>query len=167
MLVSHWNSDRESSLHVMNRSLDPINEVSVAFQARTAQLNGQQPPRGLVLFVIKLGSLPPCSEVVFSEKTVGLRWKVADVNKIDVQHGVRPGIPRGNGTWRPLNALQRLEILGLFFTDKDGAQWVRDEKSHLEAQSDIISYPGEGPANSPGRIVRAPQVKPLDSCGEG
>jgi hypothetical protein len=167
VLVSHWTGDGESSLHVMNRSLDPVNEVSLAFHARTALGKNQQPPRGMVTFVIKLGSLPPCSTIAFSEKTVGFRWKRADPNELTVQHPVLPGLPREEGTWRGLKSLRRLEMLSLFFTDRDGAQWSRDKDGRLGDQRDGIGYPVDGPAASPGRIVRAPQIKPLDTCREG
>lgn len=164
-LVSHWTSDRESTLHIMNRSLDPVHEVELAFAALTKQDARQQPPRGRVTFVVKLGSLPPCSEVVISEQTVGLRWHPAVPRHLRGQDPVRPGLPRGD--WRRLNRLQRLELLKMDFVDRDGAGWSRDGDSQLEDGRHGVGYPVGGNAASPGRFVRSPQAKPLDVCKEG
>jgi hypothetical protein len=127
----------------------------------------EQPPRGLVIFVVKLGSLPPFSTIAFSEKTVGLRWKVADPKGLNTERGVPPGLPRVKGAWRKLNPLRRLEPKLLFFTDRDGGKWSRDEEGRLGGQTDGISQPVDGSIASPGRIVREPQIKPLDTCREG
>jgi hypothetical protein len=164
-LVAHWTSDQESTLHIMNRSLDPVHEVEVAFAALTKQDARQQPPRGRVTFVVKLGSLPPCSEVIISEQTVGLRWQPAVPRHVRGQDAVRPGLPRGD--WRKLNRLQRLELLEMDFVDRDGADWSRDGDSQLEDGKHGVGYPVGGNAASPGRLVRSPQAKPLDVCREG
>ncbi|WP_133169118.1 hypothetical protein [Streptomyces sp. DH-12] len=164
-LVSYWTSDRESALHIMNRSLDPVHDVELAFAALTKQDATQQPPRGRVTFVVKLGSLPPCSEVVISEQTVGLRWQSAVPRQLRAQHPVRPGLPRGD--WRKLNRLQRLELLDMDFVDRDGAGWSRDGDSQLEDGRQGVGYPVGGNVASPGRFVRSPQAEPLDMCREG
>lgn len=164
-LISHWTSNGESTLHVMNRSLDPVHEVELAFAALTKQDTARQPPRGRVTFVVKLGSLPPCSEVVISERTVGLRWEPAVPRQVRVQGPVRPGLPRGD--WRKLNSLTRLELLDMDLVDRDGAAWSRDGDSQLEKGRQGVGYPVGANAASPGRLVRAPQAKPLDLCREG
>jgi hypothetical protein len=166
-LVSHWTEDGRSDLHIMNRSQDPIHNVELMLRAWTAKDDSDQPPRGLVVFVLDLGSLRPCSEIVISEEAVGLRWK-PHPDELAAQKPAPPGLPRGAGTWRKLNGLRYLELSELDFVDRDGIKWNRDGDNRLERDDqDPIFHVIGGDVAAPGRTVRTPQAKPLATCKQG
>uniref|UniRef100_A0AAU1I9I2 Uncharacterized protein n=1 Tax=Streptomyces sp. NBC_00180 TaxID=2903632 RepID=A0AAU1I9I2_9ACTN len=120
--VTYWidAASRTPSVHIMNRSPDPVSQVSMAFFVRLP--DGEQN----LLFPVAVGELPPCSELVISMSALryskGTAWNkeswyfpvagrttslVADQS---VPHGAWfDGVPRFD------------------FVDREGVDWNRSD----------------------------------------
>ncbi|MCX4993404.1 hypothetical protein [Streptomyces sp. NBC_00568] len=165
LLVSQWSGNGDSSLHVMNRSLDPVQDVSVGFQVRIAEDRHHQPPGGLVVFFVKLRSIPPCSEIIFASDARALHWKPA--KDMMAMSATLPETWTDDGTWRKIASMRGAFFRGMRFTDRNGTKWGRERDGQLIAP-DYQFAPSAGDQEpAPGRLSRTPPVKPLKTCEGG
>ncbi|MFF0001423.1 hypothetical protein [Streptomyces avermitilis] len=117
--LAFWIGDEEdlsgpggsiSSVHVMNRSPDPVTEVTVAYYVDVYEHTDREQvvriQRGY--FFPELRSMSPCSEAIFETD----RSWVEDLDKHP--HGV-------------LSA--EVVVRHVTFTDRDGVDWVRDSRN--------------------------------------
>lgn len=165
LLVSQWSGNGDSSFHVMNRSLDPVQDVSVAFQVQIAEDRHHQPPSGLVVFNVKLRSLSPCSEIVFASDVRDLHWKPES----QTTTGMPATFPEAwinDGTWREVTSMRGASFRGMRYTDRNGTKWARERDGQLAVAPDYPLGPWTGYKEpAPGRLSRTPPVKPLKTCG--
>ncbi|MFH8663076.1 hypothetical protein [Streptomyces afghaniensis] len=131
------------TLHIMNRSPDPVNEVVANFTLQASARDGSWGE--VIVFKEWLRAIPPCTELIYNPSTMRYRkdgdekvWGLADA-------------------WRIINN-QRLA-----FTDRYGNKWVRLQ-SHLLSPAEAgpweidTGWLGAGPP---------PTAKKASHCGEG
>ncbi|MGQ4386591.1 hypothetical protein [Streptomyces sp. SAS_270] len=117
MRVSLWTEDQVANnmrLHIMNRSPDPVTDVSAGFLVRKGAWgddSADEPGRYGGLYV-DLPNLPPCSEMIV--KPESLRWHV----------------PNGTSP-RELPADARVFIEWMGFVDRDSNRWLRQDGALL------------------------------------
>ncbi|MEU1436477.1 hypothetical protein ABZ438_20730 [Streptomyces sp. NPDC005786] len=165
LLVSQWSGNGDSSFHVMNRSLDPVQDVSVAFQVQIAEDRNHQPPSGLVVFFVKLRSLPPCSEIIFATDAQDLHWKPA--NQAVAMPATLPEMWTDDGTWRKVTSMRGTFFRGMRYTDRNGTKWGREKDGRLVTPDYEFAPLAGYKEPAPGRLSRTPPVKPLKTCDGG
>lgn len=144
LLVSHWvDSDKGGSprFHVINRSKDPIFEVSVAFIGAVRDYPaGVAWPTALFFYVEE--GLGPCTELIFEVKS--LRFEEA-------------------GQWKQLPDLS-LTGVGISFKDRSGKAWLR--RAHLLTRHDPLDsgWVQRVPNDYEGKVVDQPVEKQAPSC---
>jgi hypothetical protein len=122
MRVTYWadTASKNSSVHVMNRSPDPVSRVSLAF---TAQLNAKQN----VLFPIWLGDLPPCSELVIHSESMfhqrNTPWDRKTWYRPVVQNINNPDLPSPR---KLPTDIWGISVRMVSYEDRDGEAWKRE-----------------------------------------
>jgi hypothetical protein len=112
-----------SSLHVANRSPDPVTEVSILVAAAW-DTDG----RSLGLWNLSIGTMEPCSEYVFSLTDLKLSpWR--DVGEKERKYSVSGGA----------------SIEWLHLRDMNGKPWIRTHNG-LRPSPEPAPLPGDGPA---------------------
>ncbi|MEJ8667538.1 hypothetical protein WKI71_00210 [Streptomyces sp. MS1.AVA.1] len=149
-LVSSWVESRNSwKVHVLNRSADPIPHVRVAFDAVLVTPGPPSPGApSHVRYVLEERGLAPCTELVYTEKTLdpvvteGLRNDALFDEKIGA-----------------------VEVQYVVLVDRDGKTWRRTSNSLTPWEDD--RDPEQGLPESPWHgQAREPQVKHAAACGE-
>ncbi|MFJ4982398.1 hypothetical protein ACIP9H_01200 [Streptomyces sp. NPDC088732] len=154
--IAFWirrSSDGET-LHLMNRSPDPVTDVHVTFGVWA-----RKEPRE-ANYRLLLSNLPPCSDTLIQSASLGyaidltpnmLTWALP----LNPKRGKTPYRPFVDDVWFLGNRI------GMDFTDRAGIRWTRTTEQPLN--------PGalEPPAllKVAGRVMGEPPVQPVTSCG--
>lgn len=144
-----------SSVHVMNRSPDPVSEVTVAYYVDVYEQNDKEQviriQRGY--YFAELRSMPPCSEAIFDTDP----WWVEDLDK------------------RPHDVLSTETVVRhVTFTDRDGVAWARDSRNlaHADGTENSRHVPkpkpdhGIKPRTWISLVPGTPEFKQATSCGD-
>ncbi|MDF3148396.1 MULTISPECIES: hypothetical protein [unclassified Streptomyces] len=144
-----------SSVHVMNRSPDPVTEVTVAYYVDVYEQNDKEEvvhiQRGY--YFRELRSMPPCSEAIFETDP----WWVEEL--AEHPHGL-------------LTA--EIVVRHVTFTDREGVDWVRDSRNlaHAEGTENSRHVPKPKPDHEvkPRTWISlgsdTPKFKQATSCGD-
>jgi hypothetical protein len=132
---SWWVDDKERSLHLVNRSPDPVSSVHVFI---SGSYKDEQ-----YFIVMQEIELPPCQELVFKATAL-----VADL--AGGEEARLADMPRWRTSW-------------MIFTDSRGDNWVRGstflKKDETELGAGLATFTGEiWPS-----VV--PQVREVEQCG--
>lgn len=163
--VSYWVDrppDGKSHVHLMNRSPDPISSVYMTFRAEwdDRHVPSGLEPKAWVSFAVVVPSVPPCSEMVFSEAS--LRFKEREKGRPPSYVAPFERAPGPGSGWKDFgNTRPWLNAWAAKFADRNGVSWVR-EKNGLLTRGDRKPDPGWGMQGAV--IAQSPQ--PLKSCGE-
>jgi hypothetical protein len=168
--VSYWVENDETRLHVMNRSLDPIQNVIVYFMAGLWDY-GVTP----VAYAVALRSIPPCSEVLFERQN--LRWRQPKKTERLEARGPLVDRPEEISEYHKLTKPRTLRLTNLLFADRDGFRWARSESGRLQTQEPLYDWDVTtqdplpkilvGESAGEGAIREYPLVKSLESCNDG
>ncbi|MET9870537.1 hypothetical protein ABZZ16_31125 [Streptomyces sp. NPDC006386] len=178
--ISYWKDMDNSRLHVMNRSPDPIQDVVVEFRVGVLPRTAPVPPEATrVQFLVALGSLPPCSEVLFERKNFRWTAKHDDSELASAPHAPLTADDRDAPGFRKMTNDGLLSFSMVKFIDRDGAEWVRRSGGELESEpgtraQTATSVPSHAAWTSPeedlsmrGELLDYPPVKPLETCKDG
>ncbi|MFD6174312.1 hypothetical protein [Streptomyces coeruleorubidus] len=120
MRITYWEEaswDEGGSIHVINRSPDPVSRIGVAVSAMPLNARVKH------LYYLPLKNVPPCSELVFPEEEITpLSGKATHVR------------------------LSRMEwdVQYLRFTDRDGKHWQRTPVGLSERHRPFAGWPEDG-----------------------
>ncbi|GGU61242.1 hypothetical protein [Streptomyces lavendofoliae] len=165
--VSYWVDrppDGTSRVHLMNRSLDPISNIHMTFRA---EWDDHDVPSGLhktawVSFAVVVPSVPPCSDMVFSEDS--LRFKERKKGDRPSYRAPYEKAPPPDEGWRDFGDTRPwLNAWAAKFADRNGVSWVR-ERNGLLTRGDRTPAPGWGLQGAVIAVAESPQT--LKSCGE-
>ncbi|MGW0582666.1 hypothetical protein ACWD25_43640 [Streptomyces sp. NPDC002920] len=137
--ITTWADPRgDGTLHVANRSPDPVSDVALTMDVTT---NGEN---WGVKIEMDFGVLPPCSDLAIQSKESRLDGVVETGN------GKRPET-LWETTWRPAS---------LSFRDADGKAWIRTSQSLNEGEipPDAVKVKFGGMAYTPAKVTT------LDGC---
>ncbi|MFG3274873.1 hypothetical protein [Streptomyces luteogriseus] len=164
--VSYWVDNDETGLHVMNRSLDPVQDVQVWFHiGYLPRMRGVALEDTIVTFAVYLRSLPPCSEVRFERKN--FRWTAKVDDQAGVPRGPLAATGRGEPGFRKMLNDDALSFAQLRFVDRDGARWERNSFGNLEMTPRLVTSGHRGEREMAGALLDYPPVKPLGDCKDG
>ncbi|QJT05928.1 hypothetical protein G9272_41035 [Streptomyces asoensis] len=152
--VSVWVDGTLSSwrLHILNRSPDPVPELTVVFDGRLKFEADKDPDLDtgpVTRFYAGTSRLAPCTELIFTPKAVDRVWNVAD--------GSLGGAVRASTFG---------ELRYSLFVDRDGRRWQRGADGLLTSHvpSEDIGPPPEVNWTAP--LDDVPEVKKAASCRE-
>ncbi|MFK4100859.1 hypothetical protein ACI2L1_12445 [Streptomyces sp. NPDC019531] len=134
------------SLHLANRSPDPVTNVHLTFVAvdgRTKVVAGH-PKLTWVGWSLSLTSVPPCTDMTITQDQLGYseEMSAALASLHSFASPYLQGVPTKAG-WRPVaDHVAILESGGLQFTDRDGLTWVRRDGRLAQGASALQPLPG-------------------------
>ncbi|MEU9108734.1 hypothetical protein AB0D54_31235 [Streptomyces xanthophaeus] len=162
--VSYWvdvEPDGTPRLHLTNRSPDPISNTTMLFEASRSEDRPDRydPVQWTVVFVVKVPSVPPCSDLVFTSH---------DMRYSTDEHLARPadGHPLANppGTdWLRFGKPPVIRTEWVNYIDRDGVRWERSGTGLLTQPTELEFTTGRG---VPG-VVLAVQPQPLRGPNKG
>ncbi|MFJ2060517.1 hypothetical protein ACIOMM_31910 [Streptomyces sp. NPDC087908] len=162
--VSYWvdvRADGTPRLHLTNRSPDPISNATMLFDTNHPGIvDEHRPATWQVIFIVKVPSVPPCSDLVFTSKEMRFGANESVTHPAD---GHPLPDPLG-AQWRAYGAPPNITTRWVTYTDRDGTLWQRDGSGLLTQPTalDFTTEPG-----MPG-AVQAVQPQSLKGCsGDG
>ncbi|MFD7917158.1 hypothetical protein ACFV30_41895 [Streptomyces sp. NPDC059752] len=152
--VSYWVDvlpDGTPRLHLTNRSTDPISNAIMLFSTYLPDL----PDVG---FTVKVPSVQPCSDLVFTSKD--MRYST-DENQFP-PNDYHPFAGRPDAAWLSFDEPPRIDTDWVAFTDRNGGTWERSGEGILTQRTelDFDQRPG-----LPG-LVLAVQPQSLKACAD-
>ncbi|MFE7586425.1 hypothetical protein ACFU5Y_33215 [Streptomyces gardneri] len=161
--VSYWvdvQTDGTKRLHLTNRSPDPIANATMLFDTEYPGLYDKRiPATEQVIFIVKVPSVPPCSDLVFTSND--MRY-TTDENVTHPADGhPLPDLP---GTdWQQFSTPpDYLTIHWVTYTDRDGAMWTRDGSGLLTQPTELEFTTEPGMTGA----VLAVQPQSLKGCAD-
>ncbi|MFB7239357.1 hypothetical protein ACFCXK_31835 [Streptomyces sp. NPDC056269] len=154
--VSYWvdvQTDGTPRLHLTNRSPDPIANATMLFDTNHP---GHESASGQVVFIVKVPSVPPCSDLVFTSNDMRFG---ADENVTHPADGhPLPDLPGAD--WRTFGTPPDITTQWVTYTDRDGSLWKRDGSGLLTQPTELefTTEPG-----LPGAVL-AVQPSSLKGC---
>ncbi|MFD9495155.1 hypothetical protein ACFWA1_27205 [Streptomyces sp. NPDC060005] len=154
--VSAWLDGTKSAwaVHILNRSPDPVPQMTVAFFSYVAfkKVNERDFPLGYdrLKLSIQTARLGPCTELIYSPEQVNPTWDRGMTSK----------------KITPVSLFaSRIEIAA--FTDRDGRGWWRTPDKGLERDHPLGELPALPKPRWTNQLVDDPVVKKAASCGGG
>ncbi|MFI1726457.1 hypothetical protein [Streptomyces sp. NPDC020489] len=160
--VSYWvdvQPDGTPWLHLTNRSPDPIFNATMLFVAdRGEPPDEDDPVLWTVVFVVKVPSVPPCSDLVFTSND--MRYGT-DEDLSPPSDGHPLAKPPG-ADWLSFDKPPSILTEWVVYTDREGVMWERRGTGLLTqpAELEFATQPGV-----PG-VVLAVQPQPLKECAD-
>ncbi|WP_406229260.1 hypothetical protein [Streptomyces anthocyanicus] len=149
MRVTYWidkDSEGVHQLHVVNRSLDPVNHVNVDLMVRLPPI--EEGPHKWAKYQMQAVDLAPCSELL-------VPW-----DSLSYQE-------ERNGEWKKQPDVDVARVT-FIFDDRDGRPWVRtdDYDQRLVSLGSFERRDNRHPEwiIKAGRMERGPLVKPVSDC---
>ncbi|MDX2813419.1 hypothetical protein PV410_12780 [Streptomyces sp. PA03-5A] len=158
--VSYWvdhSSEGVSSLHLMNRSPDPVADVKIIFRAFVGVDKNEE--RQYAVFNVMLNSLPPCTTTdvdrqnLFYVGPYGTETSLIFAAPLNKRRYMAPGGLKKVGD-------VELEAVGIAFVDRDGERWVRKAGKLSEGEE---LHPV--PSKAYGALKVNPPVRAVEGCG--
>jgi hypothetical protein len=163
--VSYWIDNDDMRIHVVNRSLDPVQDVRVWFSILGfPRMKGVDPKYAAVNFAIFLRGIPPCSEVLFERDN--FRW-TAKPEKYSVPRHPLVASYEGTRGYRKMINDGNVDSFHLSFVDRDGVAWERNYDAGLKLAEGSVSGLYSGERAMVGTLMDYPPVKPLGNCKDG
>jgi hypothetical protein len=157
--VSYW-VDRppggKSRVHLMNRSPDPISNVTMTFTVNLPE----HPPTSLsawASFAVLLPSVPPCSDMVFSSDD--LRYTDREGTRRYAFGTPFDEVPRSQGWRAPGGGGPVINLFAARFIDRNGVSWVRERGLLTRGARQLEPQPGQL------GVVQSVPPQALKSCG--
>ncbi|MFD7026450.1 hypothetical protein ACFWAR_00200 [Streptomyces sp. NPDC059917] len=158
--VSFWVEeppDGKARVHLMNRSLDPVTYVNLAF---VAVLPGRPVGHQTATFGVFLAGVQPCSELMFSQDDMSY----TEANLPLSYHPPYDENPPRGQTWHDLEARPTLMTTKVRFTDRDGVLWERKGGRLAQVQQDPLPVLLANPDVGLEGVVRNVKPQALQSC---
>ena len=166
--VSTWaiqDAHGKWSLHLTNRSPDPVTNVALTFVVvgtRTKVAAGHSPAIW-VGYSLSLISVPPCTDLTISQDQLVYSEKLSPT--LESLHSFASpylwGLPNADG-WRSVEGeLPILESGGLQFTDRDGLTWVRHDGRLTQGAPALKPLPGVQ-----GGVKGMPSAHAVEQCDD-
>ncbi|MGW1878742.1 hypothetical protein [Streptomyces sp. NPDC001975] len=135
-------------VHVLNRSPDPVSRLTAGLIGSVTLKTGD-PAVGSASYLVDTSRLAPCTELVFSRKTLSNGW--VPVGAGETRNSVLGGA-----------VVDRIQYIK--FRDRDGQIWRRSADGKLTRSTNLFGYDA---AEWDTTLVDNPEVKKVAACGGG
>lgn len=154
--------DGTPRLHLTNRSPDPISDAAMVFEADyfADSADAAKFETSTAMFVVRVVSVPPCSDLVFTSKDMRYR-KFGDGEHLVTPYPPLADEPPGS-FWESFDHPPRVRTESVVYTDRNGQMWQRDNRGLLTEGPLPHAPRGKGADGA----VMAVQPQPLKACAD-
>lgn len=152
--VSYWvdvQPDGTPRLHLTNRSTDPISNAVMLFSAYL-------PDDREVVFIVKVPSVQPCGDLVFTSK----HMRYSTDKNLFPPNDYLPYAGQPGSSWLSFDKPPRVSAMWVAFTDRNGAIWQRSGEGVL---NQLTAGDFDSPPGLPGLVLTV-QPQSLQACAD-